>query len=993
MTYLLKNTKKRFLDYLEEEVKHIHEPLLIVTKSPAEAEELKKKLETIELNKKIYLIPNSETLPYDFFSSSNQVQNERIHILSQDLYIDNLILIVAIQTLISPAPSPSRLLNSFGKLETGLKISKHSFVNKIISQGYQKTDLVTEVGEFAERGSIIDIYLPNQLEPLRIELFGEEIETLRFFNPSNQITTKKIHVIDLVLPQEYPLDLESINLFKKNWRNTFETYEGNSEIFKSIIKQKKIQGAEIYLPFFYDGKYTPLNYIKHINTIFLVDGLFTKLKEFEELISTRYSEYSFDITRPLIAPKNLYASIRDVKDFLKNKTIIDINNSSTSTLKINEKKSKNQRQASYQINLKSLPMPGDRVVHLLHGIGIFIGLKSIDTGHEIADCLEIEFSGNSKLYVPVNFIDLISKYFGPESIKLDVLGSKKWAKRKEKALKQSFDIAAELIELQAKRKNTLGKKYNLPKGDYLDFCKGFLYEETPDQNKVIKEVEEDLKSSQPMDRLICGEVGFGKTEVALRAVFITCFNDKLSCLLVPTTLLAKQHYDTFKERFKNFGIEIEFLSRAKTEKEKENTLKKLKAGAVDLIIGTHALLQDSIELNNLGLLIIDEEHKFGVRQKEKIKKIKEDLNVLSLSATPIPRSLNLALSDLKDLSIIATAPSGRVPVNTFVHRYNENLIKEAIQRELIRGGQVYFLCNNLTLIEDRKLRLQKMFPEIIIQVGHGKMKAKDIENVMVNFQKNITSILVCSTIIESGIDIPNANTLIVESANKLGLAQLHQLRGRVGRSERQAFTYFLKDPSEIESKANARLDALIESDSLSAGFLLAIKDLEIRGAGEILGSKQSGVIESVGLEMYLRLLNKTVQHLKEGSLDRDNSFIEKRVNINLGKSAYLTSEYLPDINQRILLYSRIANALNEDELKLIQVEMIDRFGLFSKEVKALMIQSEISLLAERKNIEEINSFGSYLVIKFNGDIKKISLKKEEDTNEDFGYLIDYLKEL
>jgi transcription-repair coupling factor (superfamily II helicase) len=286
-----------------------------------------------------------------------------------------------------------------------------------------------------------------------------------------------------------------------------------------------------------------------------------------------------------------------------------------------------------------------------------------------------------------------------------------------------------------------------------------------------------------------------------------------------------------------------------------------------------------------------------------------------------------------------------------------------------------------------------MFPEIIIQVGHGKMKAKDIENVMVNFQKNITSILVCSTIIESGIDIPNANTLIVESANKLGLAQLHQLRGRVGRSERQAFTYFLKDPSEIESKANARLDALIESDSLSAGFLLAIKDLEIRGAGEILGSKQSGVIESVGLEMYLRLLNKTVQHLKEGSLDRDNSFIEKRVNINLGKSAYLTSEYLPDINQRILLYSRIANALNEDELKLIQVEMIDRFGLFSKEVKALMIQSEISLLAERKNIEEINSFGSYLVIKFNGDIKKISLKKEEDTNEDFSYLIDYLKEL
>ena len=989
MTYSIKNTKQNFINRFKVELLNSSNPLLIITKTPLEAENLKKRIEELRLDKSIHLIPNCETLPYDFFSPSNQIQNERIHVLGQKLDGNNSITIIAIQTLISPAPNPKRVLNNFGLLELGQELNKNNFIKKLINQGYEKTDLVSVVGTFAERGSIIDVFISSYLDPIRIELFGNEIESLRFFNQINQLTTRKVRSIDLKLPNEYPLDQEAISLFKENWRNTFNSYEGDSEIFKLIVNQKKAPGAEMYLPFFYDRKYTALDYVKDIDSIYISEGSLKNLKDFEELIKKRYSEYSYDVTRPLIQPEKLYLSYDKFISYINSKSITWIENKEKEKIERNKNSKPNEEKVmSTEVDFQSLPKKGDKVVHLSHGIGIFLGLKTIHSSLELTDCLEIEFARNSKLYVPISSIDLISKYHGPRSIKLDELGSRKWSKRKEKALQQSFDVAAELLETQARRKNSPSNKYFKPDKEYIKFCEGFAYEETSDQIKVIREVENDLCSDIPMDRIVCGEVGFGKTEVALRAVFITSFNNKLSCLLVPTTLLAHQHYDTFKERCHQFGIEIQYLSRAKSDKERKITLEKLSNNSVDLIIGTHALLQDSIELKNLGLLIVDEEHKFGVRQKEKIKQMKDDLNVLSLSATPIPRSLNLALSSLKDLSIIATAPSGRVAVNTFVHQFNENLIKEAIQRELLRGGQIYYLCNDLSLIEDRRMRLKKMFPTVKVDIGHGKMKPKEIEEVMVNFQKNIISILVCSTIIESGIDIPNANTLIVESANKLGLSQLHQLRGRVGRSNRQAFTYFLKDSNAGKIKSDERLEALVKSDSLSAGFLLAIKDLEIRGAGEILGSKQSGAIESVGLEMYLRLLNKTLKHLEKGFLKKDYSFIEKKVSVNLGQSALIPSDYLPDVNQRLLLYSRIVNACSEEELKNIQVEMINRFGLLTKEINTLMIQSEISLLAEQKKIFEINSIGNYFILNFTGGKK--TLKKEQDIKGDFSYLIDHI---
>ena len=470
----------------------------------------------------------------------------------------------------------------------------------------------------------------------------------------------------------------------------------------------------------------------------------------------------------------------------------------------------------------------------------------------------------------------------------------------------------------------------------------------------MKEVETDLLNKKPMDRFVCGEVGFGKTELAMRAAFLASYNNKQTCVLVPTTLLAQQHLDSFKKRFEDTAVNIAMLTKNIKNKTRKILLEDLSKGKIDILIGTHALLQDSISYSDIGLLIIDEEHRFGVRQKEKIKKIKKDINVLSLSATPIPRSLNFALSKLKDFSIISSPPPDRVSVKTFVYSLNKNLISESIQREILRGGQIYYLCNDLRLINNRKVDLQDSFPELSIGIVHGRLKPLDIETTMLEFHEGNIDILFCSTIIESGLDIQNANTIIIESADKLGLAQLHQLRGRVGRSNKQAYAYFLKSSSNIKrKKARSRIEAFEDSDSRSAGLLLAIKDLEIRGAGEILGEKQSGILQSIGLDLYTRLLNKAADYIKKGILEFD--LLEKEKDINLGVSSYIPKDYLPDLNQRLIMYNRIALARSNQELRAIQIEMIDRFGLFPKEINNLFIQNEIRLIAESLSISSIQA--------------------------------------
>ena len=945
---------------------------VIITSNPLLAESTYQELE--KRHPKVSLFPHTETLPYDFFSPSKHIKNLRMQALSGLLADKTNILIISIQALMSPCPDKAHLL-PFELLETNKNIDRKNLISGLQNSGYERKDIVKEVGEFALRGSIIDIYATGYDEPIRIEINESKIESLRTFDPTSQITTQKINSFSAIPPYEYALNQKGINLFKKNWRNYFDTYEEDSDVFKSIAKGKAEEGSEIYLPLFFLGKTSVINYLDKFDTVLLDKNVLKEIKDYELLINERYEEYRYDITRPLLKPSELFLTKNEFKSFLKDREVTNITFKDFNSKKITKAKIKSI-QPTKEYN-HQIPEIDDRVVHLFHGIGIFKGLKNIKTKSTSNECLEIEYRNNSKVFVPIDSMHLVSKYFGPEEINIDELGSKKWERKKTLAIKKTFDTAAELLKTQAKRNLRKGKKYQIPKNEYFEFCREFQFIETQDQKNTILEIEKDLQDSIPMDRLVCGEVGFGKTEVAMRASFISAFNNSQTCILVPTTVLAQQHYESFLKRFSNSPINIQKLSRDITVRKRKEILSHLKDGHIDIIIGTHALLQGSIEFQRLGLLIIDEEHRFGVRQKEKIKKLKEDVNILYLSATPIPRSLNFALAELKDLSIIATAPENRLSVRTFIYPFNEHLIKESIQRELLRNGQVYYLCNDLRLIQDRKTRIEDLFPSHNVDFIHGKLKGSEIEEKMLLFQNGQINILVCSTIIESGLDIANANTLIVEEADRLGLSQLHQLRGRVGRGKKQAYAYFLKSNRILKrKKADKRLKALKDSDSLSAGFLLSLKDLEARGAGEILGENQSGIMESIGIDLYLRLVNRATNQIQKGEIE---SFIlEKDIEVNLNTSTYIPEDYLPDINQRLIMYNRISSAISLEELKDIQIEMINRFGLFPKELKALFFESELTLIATEKNVNEIKIKKEDIEINFLDSTKDKVFKKGVD---------------
>jgi len=945
---------------------------VIITSNPLLAESTYQELE--KRHPKVSLFPHTETLPYDFFSPSKHIKNLRMQALSGLLADKTNILIISIQALMSPCPDKAHLL-PFELLETNKNIDRKNLISGLQNSGYERKDIVKEVGEFALRGSIIDIYATGYDEPIRIEINESKIESLRTFDPTSQITTQKINSFSAIPPYEYALNQKGINLFKKNWRNCFDTYEEDSDVFKSIAKGKAEEGSEIYLPLFFLGKTSVINYLDKFDTVLLDKNVLKEIKDYELLINERYEEYRYDITRPLLKPSELFLTKNEFKSFLKDREVTNITFKDFNSKKITKAKIKSI-QPTKEYN-HQIPEIDDRVVHLFHGIGIFKGLKNIKTKSTSNECLEIEYRNNSKVFVPIDSMHLVSKYFGPEEINIDELGSKKWERKKTLAIKKTFDTAAELLKTQAKRNLRKGKKYQIPKNEYFEFCREFQFIETQDQKNTILEIEKDLQDSIPMDRLVCGEVGFGKTEVAMRASFISAFNNSQTCILVPTTVLAQQHYESFLKRFSNSPINIQKLSRDITVRKRKEILSHLKDGHIDIIIGTHALLQGSIEFQRLGLLIIDEEHRFGVRQKEKIKKLKEDVNILYLSATPIPRSLNFALAELKDLSIIATAPENRLSVRTFIYPFNEHLIKESIQRELLRNGQVYYLCNDLRLIQDRKTRIEDLFPSHNVDFIHGKLKGSEIEEKMLLFQNGQINILVCSTIIESGLDIANANTLIVEEADRLGLSQLHQLRGRVGRGKKQAYAYFLKSNRILKrKKADKRLKALKDSDSLSAGFLLSLKDLEARGAGEILGENQSGIMESIGIDLYLRLVNRATNQIQKGEIE---SFIlEKDIEVNLNTSTYIPEDYLPDINQRLIMYNKISSAISLEELKDIQIEMINRFGLFPKELKALFFESELTLIATEKNVNEIKIKKEHIEINFLDSTKDKVFKKGVD---------------
>ncbi|MCZ2722792.1 transcription-repair coupling factor [Marinomonas sp. 15G1-11] len=598
------------------------------------------------------------------------------------------------------------------------------------------------------------------------------------------------------------------------------------------------------------------------------------------------------------------------------------------------------------------------VVHIDHGVGRYLGLTNLEIDGQETELLTLGYANSAKLYVPVSSLQLISRYTGgdEDTAPLHKLGTEKWSIAKQKAAEKARDTAAELLEIYAKREARVGHAFSKPDDQYELFSAGFPFEETPDQQLAIDAVINDMKNQKPMDRLVCGDVGFGKTEVAMRAAFLAVQGGKQVAVLVPTTLLAQQHYENFRDRFADWPIEIALLSRFRSGKQTTEALAQLAEGKADIVVGTHKLLQSDIKYADLGLVIIDEEHRFGVKQKDQFKALRAEVDILTLTATPIPRTLNMSLSGIRDLSIIATPPAKRLSVKTFVKDRDSNNIKEAILRELHRGGQVYFLHNDVQTIQKAAEELIELIPEARVIVGHGQMRERELEQVMSDFYHKRANILVCTTIIETGIDIPNANTIIIERADKFGLAQLHQLRGRVGRSHHQAYAYLLTPTDrKITPDAEKRLEAIQLADTLGAGFTLATHDLEIRGTGELLGDGQSGHIEHVGFSLFMEMLDRAVNSLKKGEAPDVDISSPQQIDINLRIPALIPSDYLDDVHSRLILYKRIANAKTEGELKNLQVEMIDRFGLLPEATKNLFRQTSLKLKAEQLGITKIEA--------------------------------------
>ena len=618
-------------------------------------------------------------------------------------------------------------------------------------------------------------------------------------------------------------------------------------------------------------------------------------------------------------------------------------------------------------NLAELSI-GQAVVHIEHGIGRYLGLQTLETGGITTEFLMLSYANEAKLYVPVSSLHLISRYSGTDSdhAPLHRLGTDTWSKAKQKAAEKIRDVAAELLDIYAKRASNTGYAFKRDKDDYLTFSDSFGFEETFDQQQAINAVISDMLSHKAMDRLVCGDVGFGKTEVAMRAAFVAVNDNKQVAILVPTTLLAQQHYENFRDRFANWPISIEVLSRFKTTKQQNEVIKKVESGQIDILIGTHKLLQNTIKYKDLGLLVVDEEHRFGVKQKEKIKQLRSNVDILTLTATPIPRTLNMAMGGMRDLSIIATPPAKRLAVKTFVRQRDEALIREAILRETLRGGQVYFLHNHVDTIEKTAADIQAIVPEARVVTAHGQMRERELERIMSDFYHQRFNVIVCTTIIETGIDVPSANTIIMDRADHLGLAQLHQLRGRVGRSHHQAYAYLLTPHEKRMTKdAKKRLEAIASLEDLGAGFTLATHDLEIRGAGELLGEDQSGSMSQVGFSLYMEMLDHAVDALKEGKQLSLNQVTAKQTEIDLRLPALIPDDYIFDVSLRLSLYKRIASCKNNKQLDDIQVELIDRFGLLPQATKNLIHIAKIRLKAQTIGISRIEASDIGGSIEFN----------------------------
>jgi len=1051
---------------LVETAKKAQQPIVVITGSSSEAHRLENAIEFFTSSEVPLLhFPDWETLSYDIFSPHQDIISERLNSLSKLPELKAGIIVLPIQTLAQRIAPRSYVEAHSLIMDVGDTLSLDAIRIRFEQSGYQCVSSVMEHGEFAVRGSILDVFPMGSQTPFRIELFDDEIENIRSFDPESQRTISKLDNIRLLPAREFPLDKEGITQFRQAFRAHFEGDSQNCNIYRDISNGLASPGIEYYLPLFFEKTETLFDYIPD-NCIVVTDKAMQDQNEvFWKDLNDRYEARRHDLERPILKPNELYLAINEINAQIKSyqhiqyqhfeyekssainfdtqvppSLLIDIklespssrlqnfiqqykgrtlfssestgrreallellhgidiypdkfenwqqfseNNSKygitvyplTEGLQISQpdisvitesqlygkqvlqrrRRNKQKRDSDIIIrNLAELTINAP-VVHEDHGVGRYLGLTNIEVGDIEAEFLMLEYAGGDKLYVPVNSLHLIGRYTGasPDSAPLHKLGSQQWAKAKRKAAEQVRDVAAELLDIYAKREAKKGHAYHVDEQQYNAFASSFPFEETPDQQTAIDQVILNMRSDKPMDHLICGDVGFGKTEVAMRAAFIAVQDGKQVAVLCPTTLLTQQHLENFRDRFADWPVKIESLSRFKTAKESKATLEELAKGQIDIIIGTHKLIQKDIKYKRLGMVVIDEEHRFGVRQKEQFKSLRAEVDILTLTATPIPRTLNMAMSGIRDLSIIASPPAKRLAIKTFVCQWDDNLIKEACLREIKRGGQVFFLHNDVSTIEKQAQKISDLIPEASVEFAHGQMREKQLEATMSDFYHQRFNILVCTTIIETGIDIPTANTIIINKADRLGLAQLYQLRGRVGRSHHGAYAYLITPPKKLLSAdAKKRLEAIESIQTLGTGFTLATHDMEIRGAGELLGDDQSGQMMEIGYTMYTELLERAVESLKSGIEPDLNSPVSQGADIVLHIPALIPDEYLNNIHERLMLYKRIASAKSNNELKELQVEMIDRFGLLVQPIKNLFEITKLKLLFTKLGVNKID---------------------------------------
>ncbi|MFN3416758.1 MAG: transcription-repair coupling factor [Caldimonas sp.] len=1046
----------------------------VVTAEPADAQRLHDELAFFDPALRCAVFPDWETLPYDTFSPHQDLISERLATLWRVLRRDvDVVLLPATTALVRLAP-PSFLAAYTFHFKQKERLDEASLKAQLVLAGYTHVSQVVSPGEYAVRGGLIDLFPMGSPVPYRVDLFGDEVDSIRTFDPDSQRSLYPVPEVRLLPGREFPMDEDARAKFRARWRERIEGDPSKARVYKDIGNGIASAGIEYYLPLFFDETATIFQYLGEAAVLALHGEIDEALKRFWTDTRERHRFLQHDPERPLLPPEDLFLRPEDFFSLanahaqlaLRGTQPVDwarplpdlsaergapeplkrlqlhvgttphrvlivaespgrresllellrdnkIEPPTVDTLAAFEagnahfaitvaplaggfhwvrpepapaiqfvtetelfavaptarRRRKQEQVSNVDALIKDLSelKVGDPVVHANHGIGRYQGLLNIDLGDGPSEFLHLEYADKATLYVPVSQLHLISRYTGvsADEAPLHRLGSGQWEKAKRKAAEQVRDTAAELLNLYARRAAREGHAFRFSPHDYEAFAASFGFEETPDQNAAIHAVIQDMVSPRPMDRLVCGDVGFGKTEVALRAAFVAVTGGKQVALLAPTTLLAEQHYQTLCDRFAQWPVKIVELSRFRTGKEVRQALDGLADGTVDIVVGTHKLLSPDVKFARLGLLIIDEEHRFGVRHKEAIKAMRAEVDVLTLTATPIPRTLGMALEGLRDLSVIATAPQRRLAIKTFVRNESNSVIREAVLRELKRGGQVYFLHNEVETIQNRREKLAELLPEARIAVAHGQMHERELERVMRDFVAQRYNVLLCSTIIETGIDVPTANTIVISRADKFGLAQLHQLRGRVGRSHHQAYAYLLvPDVEGLTKQAAQRLEAIQSMEELGSGFYLAMHDLEIRGAGEVLGDSQSGNMQEVGFQLYNDMLAQAVRDLKAGREPDLLSPLNVTTEINLHAPALLPDSYCGDVHVRLNLYKRLATADRADQIDALLEEITDRFGKLPTQGQTLFDVHRLRVLAKPYGVLKIDAAPAGMSITF-----------------------------